>query len=265
MLTGEARRVRILEFLFERETATVDELARQFDVSRMTIHRDLEQLALARCVRKTHGGATVLPSIVFESNFIYRSRQKREHKRALAKRMAELIEPGMTIILDDSSTTGALVEFLPHRKPLTIITNAASLIAALIRQEDISVICLGGKYHPVTDAFLGVDCELALERLHADLGIFSAAAVHGNSAFLHESELTRSKIAMKAAVDRSFIAFDHGKFGKSALHLFSKLNDFDRVFTTDGASPSEIARLKAENIPIELVVVNDQTETKVPA
>ena len=251
--TGEERRAQILEYLCERESASVDELANQFSVSRMTIHRDLDQLAGARCVRKTHGGATILPSVVFESNFSYRARRHQDEKRALASHIASLIEPGMTVILDDSTTIAAVAEFLHARKPLTVITNAASLIGSLIRHEELSVICLGGHYNAVMDAFLGVDCELALERLRADLGLFSAAAVRGAAAYLHESELTRAKIAMKAAAERSFLAFDHSKFGKSALHLFGKLKEFDRVFTTEGADPAEISRLRAEGAPIEIV------------
>jgi DeoR/GlpR family transcriptional regulator of sugar metabolism len=69
----------------------------------------------------------------------------------------------------------------------------------LIRHEKLSVICLGGHYNRATDAFLGVDCELALERLHADLCVFSVAVVRGDPGYLHDSEVVRAKIAMKAA------------------------------------------------------------------
>jgi len=77
--------------------------------------------------------------------------------------------------------------------------------------------------------------------------------VRGGAAYLHESELTRAKIAMKAAAERSFLAFDHTKFGKSALHLFGRLKEFDRIFTTEGADPAEIDRLRASDVPIEIV------------
>lgn len=256
MTTGELRRSQILEYLCERETASVGELADHFSISKMTVHRDLDQLVKTRCVRKVHGGVTILPSVVFESNFNYRLRQKKAEKTALAARIAEHIEPGMTIILDDSSTVAALADLLLERTPLTVITNAASLISRLVRHEDLSVICLGGHYHPVTDAFLGVACEMALERLRADLGIFSVAAVRGGSAYLHESELTRAKLAMKAASDRSFLAFDHSKFGKSALHLFGKLDEFERVFVTEGADQAQIQRLLNADVAIETVPID---------
>lgn len=252
-VNGEQRRVQILDYLCDRESATVDELANQFAVSRMTIHRDLDQLVATQCVRKAHGGVTLLPSVVFDSNFNYRGRRNLAEKRVLARYVSELIEPGMTLIIDDSSTAGALVEFLPSRKPLTVITNAARVITSLIRREELTVICLGGQYDVVMDAFLGIDCELALGRLRADLGIFSMAGVRNGSAYLHQSDLTRTKIAMKAAAERSFLLFDHTKIGKSALHLFGHLKEFDRVFTTEGADPNEINRLRNDGVPIEVV------------
>lgn len=261
-ISGEQRRLQILDYLCERESSSVDELANQFAVSRMTIHRDLDQLVAMQCVRKTHGGVTILPSVVFDSNFNYRGRRHQAEKRALARHVSELIEPGMTLIIDDSSTTGALIEFLPLRKPLTVITNAAGVMTSMIRREEITVICLGGQYDVVMDAFLGIDCELALARLRADLGIFSAAGVRNGSAYLHQSDLTRTKIAMKAAVERSFLLFDHSKFGKSALHLFGQLKEFDRVFTTEGAEANEINRLRNDGVPIEVVPMQADTPPK---
>ncbi len=261
-MSGEARRAQILEYLCDRETASVEELARRFGVSRMTVHRDLDRLAEMRCVRKVRGGVTVLPSVVFESNFSFRERRQQAEKRALARRIAELVEPGMTLVLDDSTTTRALAEFLPERKPVTVITNAAGLVNTLIRQEEIVVICLGGRYDPVTDAFLGLACELAMERLRADLGVFSTAAVHGGAAYLHDSELVRAKLAMKSAVDRSLLAFDHTKFGKSALHLFARLDEFDRVFTTEGADPQLVEALSAAGVALELVPLAESGELR---
>jgi len=243
-------RARILECLWEQESASADELAQQFTVSRVTIHRDLDQPAAAHCVRKTHGGATILSSVVFEGTFNYRARRHQEEKRALAAHIASLIEPGMTVISDDSTTTAALGEFLHAREPLAIAANAESLVSSLIRHEEISVICIGGHYNVVTGVFLGVDCEMALERLRADLGVFSAAASRGGAAYLLECELTRAKIAMKAAAELSFLSCDLTKFGKLALHLFGRRKEFDCIVTTAGVDQAEIDRLRASEVPI---------------
>jgi DeoR/GlpR family transcriptional regulator of sugar metabolism len=133
----------------------------------MTSHCDLDQLAAARCVPKTYGGATILSSIVFENNFNCRARRHQEEKRALAARVASLIEPETTAILDDNTTTAAPEDFLHVREPLAIVANAASPVSSPIRHEGHSVICPRGHYNIVTGAFLGVDCEMRPERPRA--------------------------------------------------------------------------------------------------
>lgn len=252
---GEARRSRILELLRAREAATVEELAELLGVSKMTVHRDLDRMADLNLIRRIRGGATLQPSVVFESDVGYRARQHLAEKQALARRISGLIEPGMALILDDSTTTSAVLPFLLERMPLTVITNCVSLINGLGRQEEITLISLGGRYDPISDAFFGIVCETSVARLRADLGIFSTAAVHGASAYLRDQDIVRAKLAMMAASDRSVIAFDQSKFGKSALNLFSPLTAFDHCFIPDSTDPRLVAELKMAQVRVETVPV----------
>jgi DeoR/GlpR family transcriptional regulator of sugar metabolism len=253
----EDRRQNILMHLRRHETASVEQLAELAGVSRMTIHRDLDRLAERRMVRKTRGGATLLPSVVFEADYTFRESLCRPAKQALARRIGELIEPGMAVFLDDSTTTAALVPTLREKRPLTIITNALGLINALAREEDISVTCLGGQYSAVADGFFGLVCEAAVSRLRADLGIFSTAAVQGASAYLHDPEIVRAKLAMMAASDQTVLAFDSSKFGKSAFNLFSPLVDFDHVFLTGAEEIERIDVLRKAQVSLELIEANE--------
>lgn len=257
---SEARRNRILELLRARDAASVDELAELLAVSKMTIHRDLDRLADLKLIRRIRGGATLQPSVVFESEVGYRARQHLAEKQALARRVSELIEPGMALILDDSTTTSAIQPFLLERLPLTVITNCVSLINALARQEGITLISLGGCYDPISDAFFGIVCEASVGCLRADLGIFSTAAVHGASAYLRDQDIARAKLAMMAASDRSVIAFDQSKFGKSALNLFTPLTAFDDVFVPDSTDPRLVTELKMAQVRVEVVPVSGVTD-----
>lgn len=130
---------------------------------------------------------------------------------------------------------------------------------ALGRHEGITLISLGGRYDPISDAFFGIVCETSAARLRADIGIFSTAAVHGASAYLHDQDIARAKLAMMAASDRSVIAFDQSKFGKSALNLFSPLTTFDHVFIPDSTEPRLVAELKKAQVRVEIVPVNGAT------
>lgn len=247
------RQTEILDFLCEQDTASVGELAEHFNVSRMTIHRDIRRLVDMRFVRKIRGGVTVLPSVVFESSYHYRVRRGTHDKRALARRIAAFIEPGMTVMLDDSSTTAALVEFLPECQPLTVITNAAALVETLRNDDRYNLICLGGRYDATMDAYLGMTCDLALEHLSADLAVFSVSGVQKGSGYLQEDAVVRTKRTMKASAERSLLAFDSSKLGKSALHQFARLDSFDHVLTTAGADPAVLDELAGAGVPLEVV------------
>jgi DeoR/GlpR family transcriptional regulator of sugar metabolism len=252
-LRGESRREALLQYLRVHENASVEELVEKMHVSKMTVHRDLDRLAEQRLIRKVRGGATLTTSIVFEGDYAYRERQNRGDKAVLARRIAELVEPGMAIILDDSSTAASIMPLLDTKRPLTVITNSLKAIMTLQRADEITLISLGGKYDPVANAFFGLICEAAVARLRADLAIFSTSAVRGTSAFLHDPDIIRAKLAMKTAAERSIIAFDKSKVGRSALNLFAPLRDFDLVLVTEGLAPEFQSALQRDGVPLELV------------
>jgi DeoR/GlpR family transcriptional regulator of sugar metabolism len=257
---GDDRRERLLDYLHKKPEASVEDLAQFLAVSKMTVHRDLDRLQELRVLRKTRGGATLLPSILFEADYAFRIRQNRNLKQALAKAVAELVDPGMAVMVDDSSTTGAVLDALDAVRPLTIITNSLNLTNQLVRSSNLSVICLGGRYDPVTESFLGLVCENATSRLRADLAIFSTAAVQGTSAYLHDQDVVRAKLAMRVAADRSVLVFDHTKIGKSALNYFSSLAEFDEVFVDDQIDARHAELLRREKVNLKIVSAATEVE-----
>ena len=53
------RRRDIVDLLVEEGTVSLDDLAARFAVSKMTIHRDLDDLEAEGLLRKVRGGATI--------------------------------------------------------------------------------------------------------------------------------------------------------------------------------------------------------------
>lgn len=80
------------------------ELAADFGVSLMTVHRDLDTLQAEGWLRKMRGGATSLPSVDYQGTVAQRNDTEGELKRLLSAAALELVEPGQTIMLDDSTT-----------------------------------------------------------------------------------------------------------------------------------------------------------------
>ncbi|MEM1399793.1 MAG: DeoR/GlpR family DNA-binding transcription regulator, partial [Pseudomonadota bacterium] len=161
-MKAEQRQKAIASYVLERGDARVDELVDTFGVSRMTIHRHIEELSRQGVVRKLHGSVSAQPSGVYESLFSFRQARATEVKKALAARALEEIEPGEIIMLDDSTTTSELGPLLAEKAPLKVVTNSLGLTSMLVSVDEVSVLSLGGDYHPTYQAFIGHLCENAV-------------------------------------------------------------------------------------------------------
>ncbi len=250
---GDDRREEIATYVIARGQVRIDDMAEHFGVSRMTIHRHIDQLAAQGVLRKLHGAVSAQPTGIYESLYRYRETVATSEKRALAKAALALIEPGQVVMLDDSSTAGALAPHLSERAPLTVITNSLSAAQHLKQIDGIDLIGLGGQYHRTYDALIGHVCESAIARLRADILVCSASAVSGTSAFIQDGQVVRAKQAMMAACASRLLLLDTTKFGKSALHHFADLSDFDAVLVPRHLSEEPRRALEAAGVPLRLV------------
>lgn len=251
-LSPGARRERIAEFVLGRDAVAARDLAALFDVSLMTVHRDLDELEQQGVLRKIRGGATPQPSSLFESNVRYRLATARAEKDALARHALAAVEPGQAVLLDDATTTLALARLLPAVTPLTVITNSRPAIELLAGARDIRLIALGGEYFASHDAFMGVLCEDALANVRADLFFMSTSAVSDGVAWHQEQVTVSAKRAMLRAARRRILLIDHHKLGKTALHQLAPLSDFDLVVVDDGLDAAGRAQLRDARVPFEL-------------
>lgn len=245
-MKSDDRRDGIMQWLLAEGQASVDDLAARFSVSKMTIHRDLDELEQSGFLRKVRGGATVQSSARFESDYRYRQKVAAEEKERIARAAAGLIEPGQTVILDDGSTSGRVAAHLLDLKPLTVITNNLGVISTLAGEGGVNLIALGGQYSKKFNGFFGLVTDAALASLSADIAFLTASAIQGAAAFHQEQEVVVTKRAMMRSAERSYLLVDRGKFDKRALHAFTPLSAFTGVLT-GGALDAERARVIAES------------------
>lgn len=238
-----SRQQDVAAYLMQVGTASAQDLADRFDVSLVTAHRDLDELARRGLVRKFHGGVTAQPSSVFESNVAYRRQLAVAAKREIARAAVTLIEPGMSVLFDDSTTTLELAELAVDVDPLTVITNFAPIVSLLMGRRNIRLIALGGEYNESHDSFLGAPCHAAARSLHADLGFFSFAGVADGGVYHQEQEIVVTKRALLAVPGRRILLADHGKLGRTALHRVAELPEFERLVTDSGADPATVREL----------------------
>jgi DeoR/GlpR family transcriptional regulator of sugar metabolism len=248
----EERRQAIMDLLVAARAVELDDLAERFAVSKMTIHRDLDDLEQAGLLRKVRGGATIEPGKQFESDFRIRELQDGEAKTRMARAALELVEPGTSVMVNDGSMAALLGAHLVEKAPLTVITNNAAVIAALKDASRITLIALGGVFNAKFNAYFGQITENALYRLRADLAFISTPAVSGLQAFHMDDAVIRSKRAMMAAAERSVLLVNHRRFGQTALHSLAGLAEFDHVITDAPPASEERAALEHAGIPLTI-------------
>jgi len=254
-LAPSLRQEQIAEYVIQHGQVSAKKLAEMFNVSLMTIHRDLDELERQGILRKLRGYATTQPSSVFESNVRYRLTTAQAEKEAIARRAVELIEPGQVVMLDDSTSALHLARLLPQLVPLTVITNFLAIIKELAPVKGLRLIALGGEYTPSHDSFNGIVCTSAIESLRADIFFGSVSAIADGIAFHQEQEIVVVKQAMMRSSKTKVLLADHNKFHRTALHKLAPLEAFDLVILDSGVDPDIPAELRKEGIHFEIVEV----------
>ena len=240
-----ARREQIRRWVLADGYASVDDLARQFDISVMTVHRDLDALEAEGWLTKIRGGATANPSALVEAGVRERSAAMRAEKAAIVAMAARLVTHGQSIFLDDSTTALGLVPFLLGHPPITIVTNFLPVVSAVGETAGVELHLVGGQYHARQEACLGLQTADAIGRLHADLFFMSTTALTDGKC-LHRSEATvLVRRAFMANASRSVLLVDHAKFGRPAPHLLCGIEEFDIVITDDGIDPEDLEMMRS--------------------
>jgi DeoR/GlpR family transcriptional regulator of sugar metabolism len=245
-----ARQRAISEAVMAEGAVRIENLAERFNISLMTVHRDLDELESRGVLRKSRGVATATSTSLVESSDVYRLGRERLEKEAIARAALDFIEPGQAIFLDDSTTVLHLAKHLPTKAPLTVITNVLTIMNELSTVRGISLVALGGNYYNWCSAFMGRMTNEAISRLRADTFIMSTSAITDDTCFHQTLETVDVKRAMFDAAARRILLADHTKFGKRALHSLAQLSEFDLVIVDSATDPAHLARLRAQGVEV---------------
>ncbi|UFU06761.1 DeoR/GlpR family DNA-binding transcription regulator [Ruania halotolerans] len=250
------RQEEIASYVLTHGVATPNELTEVVGASLMTIHRDLDELARRGLIRKFHGGVSATPSSVFESSSAFRMKVQPEHKEALAVEAMQRIEPGMSLMLDTSTTNLFLARHIARAGPmqLTVITNYVPILQTLRGCEDLDLIIIGGAYNANHESFFGMNAVEMAESLHVNLAILSTSSMTPRLTFHQDQDIVTMKRAMMDAADRRLLLMDPTKIKHTALHQLAPTSEFDELVITD-PEDAEFIRSVGEHVRTTVIGV----------
>lgn len=242
--TRQKRQQQIIDHVLAKGDASAAELSELTGVSLMTVHRDIAELADRGILRKYHGGVSAQPSTVFESSSDFRLHAHTTAKNALAVGAMSFIAPGMSLMLDDSTTALALAKLLPQVGPLTVVTNYRLITEELRGAENIRLICIGGEYSRTHDSWIGLPALEMINGFSVDVTLLSTSAMTATMTYHQEQEIVAVKRAMREAGALSVLLMDDSKVGRSALHRLAGVDSFDHVLLTAPVEAELLAAMR---------------------
>jgi len=159
------RRHNILALLNEQGEVSVDELAKRFETSEVTIRKDLAALESHGLLLRRYGGAITMPQeLVAEPG-----QSVSKYKQAIARAAVKRIREHARIIIDSGSTTAAMIPELGQQPGLVVMTNSLHVANALSELEHEPVLLMtGGTWDPHSESFQGQVAEQVLRSYDFD-------------------------------------------------------------------------------------------------
>ncbi len=246
-MTAEQRKQRILDLLKENDTVRVTNLSRQFGVSEVTIRTDLDDMEKKGLLSRVHGGAVSSYKPYYSMNLNQRLETNQKAKVAIAERVAELIQPNDTVMLNAGTTTLLVFRKFPSNYNLSIVTNSISIALEASGNPNYNVILVGGSVNTKYQFTYGNDAVKQLEKYHADKLILSVDGISASQGFTtyYNKEATVDVAMIEQSACR-IIAADHSKFGHSAFAKISDLSIADYIVTNGHLTP-DLAETLEEN------------------
>ena len=248
-LDSERRKGEFVALAHAEGGVQIESAAALFNVSTMTIRRDLIELDAEGKVQRVRGGAIAAPA---PRPFRDRQLTRASTKKLIVRKAAALVPSRGTIALDASTTVSFLATALPPspRKELIVCTNSVETFAQLRAKEGVQPVVSGGEPEPSTGSLVGPLALQTVQLLRFDLFLASAKALDGRGSSevsLAEAEIKR---AFVLSARETVLCVDSSKLDQQSVARAIASAEITTIVTE--LSPSDI-RLSAYREFVELI------------
>ncbi|MCL2066523.1 MAG: DeoR/GlpR family DNA-binding transcription regulator [Treponema sp.] len=248
MITELTERERvILDRLSVDGSVSVGILARELELSEVTIRGDLKVLEEKGWLNRKWGGAA--PAL--HRDILERQRIYTEQKNAIARAATELIRDGDVIMIEAGTTTALIARYLTGKRDIHIVTNSTLVFSYARMHPNLLITMTGGEFRRATESLVGPIALETIGRLNVRL------AFVGTDGFTLERGMTTHLMegaeivkAMKSHAQTTVLTADSSKYGRVGFSNVLPLSAMDMVLTDGGLSGEAEAELLEAGINI---------------
>ena len=242
------RRHTIMQLLQEQGEVSVDQLVQLFDISEVTIRKDLSALETNGFLLRKYGGAILMPKEIIDEN---ENDELTKRKFVIAKAAAERIRDHNRIIVDSGSTTAALIKQLNLKQGLVVMTNSLSVATELRALEnEPTLLMTGGTWDTRSESFQGKVAEQVLRSYDFDqlfIGADGIDLARGSTTF---NELVGLSQVMAEVSREVVVMVESQKIGRKMPNLELTWQQIDVLITDTGLSEQDKQAILAHSVEV---------------
>jgi DeoR/GlpR family transcriptional regulator of sugar metabolism len=249
------RRQLILDRILEQDSVTVDDLADEFGLTKMSLRRDLNALAENGQIVRVRGGATRPRAPLPARRYLDAQQRHAQAKARIARLAAQLLGPAVTAFFYSGSTVARVAEALTEEQhqQLTVVTHSVPVINTVTTWNDAHLVAVGGLYLPAYMAFVGPQAVESLRSLSADVAIVGCdgLSIAEGLTTPHQLVAEIGTILIERA-RRTIVVADSSKIGRRGFTPIAPAAAIDVLVTDEHADPEELFALREAGIDIHL-------------
>lgn len=242
------RRHTIMQLLQEQGEVSVEQLGQLFDISEVTIRKDLSALETNGFLLRKYGGAILMPKEIIDEN---ENDELTKRKFVIAKAAAERIRDHNRIIVDSGSTTAALIKQLNLKQGLVVMTNSLSVATELRALEnEPTLLMTGGTWDTRSESFQGKVAEQVLRSYDFDqlfIGADGIDLARGSTTF---NELVGLSQVMAEVSREVVVMVESHKIGRKMPNLELTWQQIDVLITDTGLSEQDKQAILAHGVEV---------------
>jgi len=253
---GDGRVEGILSVLEHNGETTVAALAERFDVSAVTIRKDLQMLERRSLLVRTRGGARGLTPDE-DGSFTDRLGDQVAAKKAIARQASTLVQDGDVIALDSSTSAYYLALELLERRELVVITNSLRTASLLADESDATIVLMGGTIRRSMSSTVGDFSGVLAGRGRIGKVFLGLVALSVQRGILEQSvEEAETKRSMVAAAGEVIALSDSTKAAGFGLYTVAETSQVTRLITDTSFDAHEVERWRDAGVQVDVCEVN---------